>query len=417
VNRNLAILFACQLLCVASSIVIFTLGGIVGAHLAATPALATLPLSVMVVGTALATVPAAAFLQRVGRRLGFSFAALAAALASLVAAYALERGSLALFSFGAFVIGANNAFVQQYRFAGAESVAPAAASRAISFVLVGAIGGALLGPRLAVWGDDSGVAAYTVPMLRLAALYGVVAVLALGIRQTPSDIARASHRAPRPLRQIVRQPAYIVAVLAGVLGYGLMTLLMTAAPLSMHRADGHSLAAAAAVIGAHVTAMYAPSLVSGYLIDRLGVVRIMTSGCVILAVAVAAGFMGREVLHYGASMILLGVGWNFLYVGGTSLLVRTYRATERTRAQALNEFSVFGSSALASLLSGTLIHFFGWDTLLVAALPLIAAMLLGLLWIRDDPLAGARQRDSLPDAARPGAAGVRSAGPPVKPAE
>ena len=394
-NRNLAILFACQLICVAASIVIFTLGGIVGAHLAPTPALATLPLSVMVVGTALATVPAAALMQRVGRRLGFASAALAAALASLVAAYALERGSLALFSFGTLVIGANNAFVQQYRFAAAESVGPTAASRAISLVLVGAIGGALLGPKLAVWSDDSGASAYGVSMLALAVLYGAVAVLALGLRQTASDTETGLRPASRPLGQIARQPAYVVAVLAGIVGYGLMTLLMTAAPLSMHRADGHSLDVAAGVIGAHVMAMYAPSLVSGYLIERAGVVRIMTLGSVIFIVAVAAGLMGREVVHYGVSMILLGVGWNFLYVGGTTLLVRTYRGPERSRAQALNEFSVFGSSALASLLSGTLIHFFGWNTLLLVALPLIAAMLLGLLWIRNDPLARTAPKEIL----------------------
>jgi len=389
-NRNLAILFACQLICVASSIVIFTLGGIVGAQLAPTPALATLPLSVMVVGTALATVPAATFMQRVGRRLGFAAAAFAAGLASLVAAYALETGSLALFCFGALVIGANNAFVQQYRFAAAESVGPAAASRAISLVLVGAVGGALLGPELAVWNDGGGSAALVAPMLTLAALYGAAAALALGLRRTSSDIETLSGPAPRTLGQIARQPTYVVAVLAGVVGYGLMTLLMTAAPLSMHRVDGHSLDSAATVIGAHVMAMYAPSLVSGYLMERAGVLRIMRLGSVIFVVAVAVGLMGRDLVHYGVSMILLGVGWNFLYIGGTTLLVRTYRGSERSRAQALNEFSVFGSSALASVLSGTLIHFFGWNTLLAVALPLIAVMLLGLLWIRDDPLACAK---------------------------
>lgn len=386
-NRNLVILFACQLLCVAGSIVIFTLGGIVGAQLASTPALATLPLFVMVVGTALTTVPAATLMQRVGRRLGFASAALAAALASLLAAYGLERGSLILFSLGALGIGANNAFVQQYRFAAAESVASASASRAISLVLVGAIGGALVGPQLATWGDGSEASVHVVAMLVLAVLYAAVAVLALGLRQTASDIETGSHTATRPLGQIARQPAYLVAVLAGIVAYGLMTLLMTAAPLSMHRADGYALDVAARVVGTHVMAMYAPSLVSGYLIERAGVVRSMALGSLLLALAIAAGLAGREVVHYTVAMILLGVGWNFLYVSGTTLLVRTYRGAERSRAQALNELSVFGSSALASLLSGTLIHLFGWTTLLAAALPLIAAMALGLLWIRNDPLA------------------------------
>jgi predicted MFS family arabinose efflux permease len=340
----------------------------------------------MVVGTALATVPAAALMQRVGRRLGFASAALAAALASVVAAYALGRGSLALFCLAALVIGANNAFVQQYRFAAAESTGAALAGRAISLVLVGAMGGAVLGPRLAVWSDGSGASSYATPMLALAALYGVVALLALGLRQTSAEGQAGSGPAPRPLGQIARQPAYIIAVMAGVVGSGLMTLLMTAAPLSMHRADGHSLDAAAGVIGAHVMAMYAPSLVLGALIERAGLVRTMSIGSVIFVAAVAVALSGVELLHYGASMILLGVGWNFLYIGGTTLLVRTYHPSERSRAQALNEFAVFGSSALASLLSGTLIYFFGWNTLLLVALPLIAVMGLGLLWIRNDPL-------------------------------
>jgi len=394
-NRNLAILFACQLLCVAGSIVIFTLGGIVGAQLASTPALATLPLFVMVVGTALTTVPAATWMQRVGRRTGFAAAALAAALASLLAAYGLEHGSLILFSLGALGIGANNAFVQQYRFAAAESVASASAGRAISFVLVGAIGGALVGPKIAAWDHGPDLSGTALAMLALAGLYSAVAVLALGLQKTASDVEADSLSPARPLGQIARQPAYLVAVLAGIVAYGLMTLLMTAAPLSMHRSDGHSLDVAASVVGFHVMAMYGPSLVSGYLIERAGVVRSMALGCLLFALAIAGGLAGRDVVHYTVAMILLGVGWNFLYVGGTTLLVRTYRGAERSRAQALNELSVFGSSALASLLSGTLIHLFGWTTLLAAALPLIAAMALGLLWIRNDPLARTPPKERL----------------------
>ena len=190
------------------------------------------------------------------------------------------------------------------------------------------------------------------------------------------------------MRQIARQPAFAVAVLAGMVGYGVMNLLMTAAPLSMHRFDGHSLDDAAGVIGAHVVAMYLPSLVSGYLIERFGAIRMMGVGTLTLVGTVLVGLAGREFAHYWGSMVVLGVGWNFLYVGGTTLLVRTYRESERFKAQSVNEFCVFGTTAVTSLLSGTLIHFFGWDVLLYTAAPVIAAMGLALFAIRRDPLAG-----------------------------
>ncbi len=384
---NLTILFICQLISVGCSIVVFTLGGIAGAILAPTPALATLPLSAVVIGTACTTVPAAAFMQRVGRRTGFATAAFGAALAALLAAYALQSSSFLLFAVSTFMIGANQAFVQQYRFAAAESVAVDSASKAISFVLLGAIGGALLGPELAEWSGDATASAYIGSMLTLAVLYGVVAVLLFGLRSTPADDRASSGGMSRPLAEIARQPAYIVAVMAGMVGYGLMNLLMTAAPLSMHRVDGHSLDEAAGVIGSHVVAMYAPSLFSGYLMERVGLVRMMSAGAFMMLAALGLGLMGRDVAHYWYSMVVLGIGWNFLYIGGTTLLVRTCDGPERFRAQALNEFSVFGASALASLLSGTLIHYFGWNTLLEVSAPLVLVMLLALFWIRSDPLA------------------------------
>ena len=187
--------------------------------------------------------------------------------------------------------------------------------------------------------------------------------------------------AARPLRGIVAQPRYIIAVLGGMVGYGTMTLIMTATPLSMHLTHGFSMQDTSAVIRGHVLAMYLPSLVSGFLISWLGAPRLMLAGVLTVVGTVAVGLQGHALHHYWWALVLLGVGWNFLYVGGTGLLMQTYRDSEKYAAQAVNELSVFGSSALASLLAGSVIHLFGWNTLLLSAAPALLLMLLGLAWL------------------------------------
>jgi MFS family permease len=179
---------------------------------------------------------------------------------------------------------------------------------------------------------------------------------------------------------------YIVAVLGGTVGYGVMTLIMTATPLSMHINDGYSLDATANVIRAHVLGMYVPSLVSGFLIEKLGTVKMMTAGSFALLVAALIGLQGQTIMHYWFTLVLLGVGWNFLYVGGTTMLTLTYSMAERFKAQAVNEFSVFGTSATASLLAGTVIHFYGWNTLILMPIPLLLMIVAGLFIVRRDPL-------------------------------
>ncbi|MCZ0944420.1 MAG: MFS transporter [Gammaproteobacteria bacterium] len=382
-HTNLPFFFLAQVVFVSGSVLVVTLGGIVGSEMAPHPSLATLPLSLMVVGTALAAVPAALLMQRIGRRYGFACGALLAIGSALLAVLGLEVRSFALFTGAAGLIGATMAFGAQLRFAAAESVAPQRAGWAISIILLGSIGGAVIGPEMATrspsWIPHQ---PYQGAFLALSALYVVALSLLLCSRNpvVASDAER--DQAGRPLFEIAAQPAFIVAVLAGVIGQGVMVFIMTATPISMHVLDSHSIDATARVIQAHVVAMYLPSLVSAPLIQRFGAHRLMIAGVGALGIAVAVGLAGRELMHYWWALVLLGVGWNFLFVGGTTALVATYRPTEKFRAQALNDFSIFGVSAVASLMAGALLHGFGWSAVLLSTLPALALMLLAIVYIQ-----------------------------------
>ena len=386
-KNNLIILVICQLISATGSIVIVTLGGIIGADLTSDPAWSTLPISMMVVAIAATTIPATLLMRRLGRSRGFAIASLSAVIAVLVAAYALSEASFAMFIVAAAMFGINMAFTQQYRYAAAESVPARYTARAVSFVLVGSIGGALIGPELATRGQNwvSDVP-YAGTMLALAALYLVQAVLLLRLKSADESFHEDNVRPSRGLRQIVRQPVFLVAVLGGTVGYGLMTLVMTATPLSMHINDGYSIEQTAGVIRAHVLGMYVPSLVSGFLIERLGVTRMMFFGALGLLGTSIVALQGQSVLHYWGALILLGVGWNFLYVGGTTMLTYTYSMSERFQAQAANEFLVFGTSAIASLLAGTVMHYFGWSRLMLVPIPILLIIFVALLLVRRDPL-------------------------------
>ena len=381
-RANLCLYFLAQVIFVSGSVLIITLGGIVGSEMAPHPSLATLPLSLMVVGTALATVPAALLMQRIGRRYGFACGAVLAACGALLAVLGLEINSFVLFTAAVGLIGATLAFSAQFRFAAAESVAPERAGWAISIILLGSIGGAIVGPELATrspgWIPEQ---PYRGALLAMAGLYAL-AVLLLALTHNPAPPSDASSReAGRSLLEIATQPAFAVAVLAGVVGQGVMIFVMTATPISMHVVDGHSIDDTARVIQAHVVAMYLPSLASAPLIQRFGAYKLMTAGAVTLSATVAVGLAGHELMHYWWALVLLGVGWNFLFVGGTTAVVAAYRPAEKFRAQALNDFSIFGVSALASLMAGALLHGFGWSAVLLSTLPALAIMLAAIVYV------------------------------------
>jgi len=397
--RNLYVLVSCQLISATSTIALVTLGGIIGTSMTDNRALVTLPLSLMVVAVAATAIPASMLMRRIGRRYGFMLSSTVASIGMFVGVLALKQSSFVLFCVATMMLGVNTAFTQQYRYAAAESVAPEFVARAISFVLLGSIGGAFLGKELATRGYTwiAGIP-YAGTLAALGVLF-VVQVLLLSALQEPS--AHEGHEVEptdRPLREIVLQPVFLCAVFGGVVAYGIMTLIMTATPLSMHLTDGFSIEETSSVIRAHVLAMYVPSLAAGFLIDRIGVTRLMIVGAFGLLATSLIGLQGHSLLHYWWALVLLGVGWNFLYVGGTTLLTYTYSMAERFRAQAVNEFLVFGVSATASLLAGTVMFYFGWTTLMLVPIPILVAVTVALFWVRKDPLLQRRlaaQEDSL----------------------
>lgn len=390
--HNLALLMPSQLIGALGSIVLVTLGGILGDQFASNPAWATLPPSMMVVGTALTTVPAALLMARIGRRRGFMLSALVGITGIGLVATSLLLRQFSLLCMGTMLYGVHLAFVQQYRFAAAESVSSARAGHAISLVLLGSIGGALVGPVIIRDGRDLvGAAPYLGTMFCLMFLLFVAVLLLSRFREMDTSAGTVGTAGGRSLGEIARQPGYLLAVVCACVGYGVMVYVMTATPLSMHVHEGFTIEQTSHVIRSHVIAMYAPSLVSGFLMARFGVRRVMVVGALLLLATIGVGFAGRALLHYQAALIALGVGWNFLYVGGTTLLTRTYTADERFKAQALNDLCVFALTASASLMSGQVLGRFGWSTLMISAVPPLVLALIALLALRNLPVQSAGQ--------------------------
>ncbi|MCR9258824.1 MAG: MFS transporter [Pseudomonadaceae bacterium] len=384
INRNLLVLFTCQIVFVSGSILLVTVGGIVGHTLASDPSLATLPVALMVVGTAVSTIPAAIAMQRLGRKWGFFIATLIAASGAWVATVALEVNDFTLFCLATTVVGSSLGFSQQFRFAAAESVSPDKVSHAVSFILLGSICGAFLGPELvSLSATRNPQAPYGLGFYGLIILYLASGALLLALKPRELSTEQAPvHEQPRQIVQMLLYPALFTAVLAGVVGQGVMTYVMTATPLSMTVGIGYSLQEASEVIRAHVIAMYLPSLMTPWLITRLGLSRVMALGTITLAATLCIGLLGHHLMHYWFSMVMLGIGWNFLFVGGTTQLVQSYHPSERFRAQALNDFSVFSASAAASLLAGVVLFYFGWSVLLISTAPALFLMLVTLVWAR-----------------------------------
>lgn len=380
-NYNVMTLSFCAVLLTGGSVLMVILGGIVGARLAPSPGLATLPMSLIVVATALTTVPATMIMSRFGRRAGFSLAAFIGAVGAAVGAYAISVSSFVLFCGAGVLIGVKLGFSQQFRFAAAESVHSERAGRAISMVLLGSIGGAFLGPALATQSWLELATPNQGSLVILSVLYVLAGLVLLSLKpQSVSTTTQVDSVPERSLKAVVTQPLFLVAVLAGVVGQGVMTFIMTATPISMHVMNDFSLVETSRVIRGHVVAMYAPALVTGYLIDRFRIFPIMGIGIAVMTLTVIVGLMGHAYLHYWWALVLLGVGWNFLFVGGTALLVKSVKPTEKFKAQAVNEFSVFGISALASLLAGTVLFLFGWNSIIWFCVPGLLAMTAALIW-------------------------------------
>jgi len=376
--RNVWILTLAQAFAACGTIVLVAFGGIVGTRIAPTPVLATLPLSMSVIGLASMSLPAALLMQRIGRKPAFIGSALVAAMAAIVAATAVANGHFLLFCFAAFFLGANMAFVQQYRFAALEFVGEELASRAVSTVMIGTLIAALVGPMLGgAVSELAGLAQYTASFLMLSVLLVIAALVLTRLPAAAPAPAQSRDTASRSLGKILLDPRYRLAVLAGLASYAVMSFIMTATPLSMHVHDGFSTTETTTVITAHLLGMYLPSLATPWLVASLGVRGMMIIGVAanLLCVIICA-FVGHHFVHYFSALVLLGVGWNLMFVAATTLLSTTYAPGERFRAQGFNDLAVFGSQAIASLLAGVAIETLGWQALNLVTLPL----LLWVLW-------------------------------------
>ncbi|MEP2025888.1 MAG: MFS transporter [Reichenbachiella sp.] len=360
-----------------SSLVVFV-GGLVGTTLAPTPNLATLPVAAIIVGTAFSTVPVALFMRKFGRKRAFLSIIVYSVFISLIAAYSIHVQSFYLFCASLALFGVSVASLNQFRFAAMESVKPEQIPDAASTVLLGGIAAAFIGPEIAVKGKDLLEQPFAGSFLFLAALFvfGFV-ILSFFKNVKPSS---QEHAAPgRPLLAIIKQPIFWTAVLCAMIGYAVMSFIMTATPVSMHVMDGHSLEDTKWVIQSHIVAMFLPSLITAWVIKKIGIKRMMLTGIMAFAICIGIAYSGHHVGHYWGSLVLLGIGWNFLFIGGTTLLPQAYTDNERFKVQALNEFMIFGTQATAALSAGFVVHAIGWENMLLTTIPLLLIPLIAIV--------------------------------------
>jgi MFS family permease len=377
---NVLILALSQALMLSAIVLSTALAAILGAMLAPDRALATLPVAAMVIGTAVASLPAAMLMRRVGRRPGFLIGALLGIGGSLLCAFALHQSDFAVFVVGHVLLGSYQGFANYYRFAAVEAAGPDHASKAISLVVAGGVVAAFLGPQLGLWGRDWIGGQLFVGSYLAQGVLSLVALVLLSRLHLPKVAAAAAPGCARPLREILSQPALRVAIFGAAIGYAVMIMVMTATPLAI-LGCGLPGSSVTPVIQWHVVGMFAPSFFTGALIERYGAPRIMQAGFVLLLGQVVLALSGVEFLHFLSALVLLGVGWNFAFIGGTTLLTRTYQPAERLKVQAVNEFAVFGFAALATLSAGWLYDRFGWDTLNLAVVPVLLAALIAAIVI------------------------------------
>lgn len=371
----------CQALAMTGASIVATTASIVGSLLAPDRALSTLPIAVQMTGMMTATIPAALLMARIGRRPGFWIGAGIGASGAAIATIAVLHANFMLFCVGTFLLGIYNGTAQQYRFAASEIADEAFRPKAISLVLAGGVVSAVFGPETAKWSSE-----LFAPIL-FAGCYVVIiglcaaAAILLCFIDLPKPAAPVLRSGGRPLAEIAMQPAFITAAIAGMVGYGVMSLVMTATPIAMLDC-GHAFGDAAFVIQWHALGMYAPSFVTGYLITRFGLTRIMLTGAALLLVCCAINLAGLAVANFWAANVVLGIGWNFLFIGATTLLTRTYHAEEKGKVQALNDFLIFGTVAMSSFASGALLSGVGWGMVQIAIMPFVAIAAGTVLWWR-----------------------------------
>jgi MFS family permease len=378
-RRNVLVLATCQMLFGTGRSLIVSTAPLIAYAIATEKALATLPHALVIVGTAALTLPAALLMRRVGRKAGFAVGGVIGAVGGMVCVYAVFGSHFWWFCFGTFLFGSSAGFAQHYRFAVADVAAVDFRSTAISLVLAGGVVSGFAGPELAKFSKDLFVSTqFLGAYVCLIAMMAASAIVVMFV-DIPPLTAREAAETQRPIGEIMRQPVFIVAVLAAAMGQGVMNLLMTATPLAMQHAH-HAFNETAFVIEWHIVCMFAPGFVTGRLIRRWGEIAIILTGLALTAICVPIALAGTTVFLFWASMALLGIGWNFAFTGGTSLLNEAHSPAERAKVQGAVNFIIYGVAAVSALSAGPLLHFFSWEMVNLAALPMIAVSLLVTLY-------------------------------------
>ena len=384
-RKNVWLYLLCQAFGGASAPLNIALGGLVGAHLLGEDkSLATAPVTSYNIGVAIGALFANTLMRHVGRKLGFMTGTLIGISGMIFSGIAITAESFWLFCAALGVNGISGGFVQQYRFAAADRGTPEFKPKAISIIMAGGIAAAIIGPQLVIYASD-----LADPVPYAGAFYAATGLFVLSFFAlsllNPSNLDNSSHTntptSSRPLSEIMLQPRFVIAALCGTSTYALMSFVMTGAPLAMVH-HGHSVDHATLGIQWHVMAMFGPSLITGSLIARFGKEAIVFAGLVILIACALVALSGLELIHFWGSLILLGLGWNFGFIGATAMITDTYTLSERNKAQGANDFIVFGSVAFASLMSGQTLNALGWDFLNLVIFPVVAICLIGLLWLR-----------------------------------
>jgi len=381
-RRNVMILVICQALAMSGTVMVVAMSGLAGHVLVEDKAWATVPFALQFVGTGLATIPASNLMGRIGRRAGFTIGQLFGIVGASISCWALFEGSFPWLVVGSFVLGVHNAFWQYYRFAAADISTQAFRPKAISYVMTGGVFAAIVGPQLfKTFNDYFAPVPYAGAYALIIGLCSVTIILLQFVRIPNPKTTKADRKAGRSRLEIAKQPVFIIAVLAAMVGYGTMNLVMTATPLAMQFC-GFTPIDSATVIQWHALAMFAPSFFTGHLIKRFGVINIILVGTLANVACMAVNLSGINFSNFIGGLMLLGVGWNFMFIGGTTLVTKAYRPEETAKVQGMNDFLVFTTVALSSFGSGVLHANLGWAAVnMMVAVP-VFIVFMAAIWFR-----------------------------------
>ena len=365
-----------QALLTTGNILLVAVSALIGKQLASHPALVTAPVASQFLGLILATLPAAFLMQKLGRKKVFVIGNVFGIIGALVAIQALLSASLLLFTLGIFLTGIAIGIAQQYRFAALDECRAESHAKAISVVMSGGVLAAFIGPNLAIWSQNwFSQNVYVGAFVGLAVLYVLALLLIVCLPLKSHTLTKQASAEVRTYRELWQQPLFVAAIASGAIGYGVMVFLMTATPLAMHHHD-YAFPDIAVVIQWHVLGMFVPSFFTGHLIKKHGLKPIILLGCALLIISALINLFGQSYVHFFTSLVLLGIGWNFTFIGATQLVSLTYRPQEKGKVQGMNDFMVFTTAAIASLFAGQTVETIGWMWVNLISLPLIAVAML-----------------------------------------